>query len=133
MNNQASELISALKRICVPYQTAIDLLRSYEFQTQQPDADRIRLSADICARMQPSLQLIQECEGQLAPIRSNFKKTDRCPESDAAVKRTENLLRELLQRIGVLQKDLMAQRDSLGVSLDGVAQHSNAHQAYAAH
>lgn len=132
MNNQASELIAALKRICAPYQTAIDLLRSYEFHMQEPNADRARLSADVCARMQPALRLIQECEGQLAPIRANFKKSDRCTESDAAVKRTEKLLRELLDRIDGLQGDLIAQRNSLGVSLDGVVQHSDAHRAYSA-
>lgn len=120
-----AELIRGMKRIAVPYQAALDVLRN----ESAFEAGNVQ---EITARLQPSLAIIAECEKILDPLRKEWNRLSTKPDSSLRqlIDQQSLLLQELLERLGALERKAVTSKANLASQLDESQRRSAMKRAY---
>jgi hypothetical protein len=122
-----TELKKGMRRIGAPYQMALKILRSY---ATSEDCD----IQEITLQLRPSMDLIAECERSLAPFREQWNQLQTTAHGELAqlIEGQSILLKELIERLNVVENRMATSRKHLASRLD-VTQRQNAmRQAYQA-
>ena len=120
-----TELIRGMKRIAVPYQATLNILRNEEIA----ESDDVQ---ELTVRLQPSLQMIAEYEKSLAPLRTEWNRLNGGPDSELRqlIDRQSNLLQELLERLAALERRAMDSRSEIASQLDESQRRNAMRKAY---
>lgn len=125
------QLVTGLRRIDAPYRQALAILD--ELSLGEPES-RLSMSdhLKVSEKLKPSMQVITDCEEQLAPLRQQWRDLGVQPGPDLAELLTgqTDLLKRLIDRLNIAEKDMTTGRAELGLKLDQSQKHDVARQAY---
>lgn len=128
------ELIVGMRRIAVPYQKALQILRAHNVPADSATAVMTTPGTDISALLRPSMEMIADYESTLGPLRSewNALEKDANGELKTLVDEQAGVLQELISLLDAVESQLAGSRSHLASRLD-VSQRQNAmRQAYQA-
>jgi len=116
-----SQLLKAMRRIAAPYRKAIEILR--ESSTHD---------ASVCTRLRPAMEMIEDQEMSLAPLRTQSNSLDRPPSEELkrTIEEQSVLLQELIERITSVEIQFVSSRGDLAQRLDMSNRQTAMRQAY---
>lgn len=128
------ELIVGMRRIAVPYQKALQLLRAHNVPADSATAVMTAPSVDISALLRPSMEMIADYESTLGPLRNQWNALDKDADGElkTLIDEQAGVLQELIALLDTVESQLAGSRSQLASRLD-VSQRQNAmRQAYQA-
>lgn len=125
------QLVVGLRRIDAPYRQALTILDEVSQRDRRnplPLAEHLQLSE----RLRPSMEIIADCEQQLAPLREQWREFDSQPgdELQELLSNQSNLLKRLIERLNDAESDMTTSQSALGMELDQSRAHVAMRQAY---
>ncbi|MEZ6123118.1 MAG: hypothetical protein R3C49_08095 [Planctomycetaceae bacterium] len=120
-----------MRRITVPYRTALGILRDYSGTTESSSAEALS-DTSVLNRLRPSMELIAACERDVAPLRSQWNSENTEPGSELSqlIEEHSALLKELIELLNRVEARMTISRQRLGAELDDSAKHNAMRNAY---
>lgn len=118
-------LVKGMKRMAVPFQTALDVLKK-QCTLENPDLQM------VTARLQVSMQMIAEYELVLSPLREQWNGLQKTPHSELTqlIEQHSRQLQELLELLDRMAQQISTSRNQLASRLDAAQRRTAMRQAY---
>jgi len=127
-----TDLILGMRRISVPYRKALDILRQQTTESAASKQTPPQFGADVCLQLRPSMEMIADCEQQVAPLRAAWNKLQEPADGELRrlIDEHSDLLSELIELLNGVEQTMLTSRSHLGPQVDDSQRRNVMRQAY---
>ena len=129
-----AQLIKAMKRIAVPYRSALSILREHHAAptTRAGVASSPTNQTRICELLQRPMEMIADYERTVGPLRTQWNSLRKTANGDLqqVIDEQSKLLKELMELLDGVEQQMLSSRTHLASRLDDSQRQMAMRQAY---